>query len=282
MDHNPMDTYGFLRSVLTITLEYRGYVTIRAEDLHKRKPHGFEGLCNQLLFVMIWLGKTTMKKNAPFVASFLMAGCWFVSFCTTSLVSAEMYVAGQAGVNFADRINSVAGTGGQAGVQGPLADFDLQNSITYGGKIGYFPGHSWYGIEAEAFHTTPHIKSFDDDPTTSSFDPDTGANLRITTVGVNFIARYPGRTLQPYVGVGVGAAIARIGDSIVLRSDTDVATAWNVLVGLRAFVTSNIAIFTEYKYTGATFKFDQALPPDAGFSGNYRAQHILGGLSYHF
>jgi opacity protein-like surface antigen len=165
-----------------------------------------------------------------------------------------MYIAGYGGVNFGDRINSIAGTGGRAGTPGPLADFDLQNSITYGGKVGYFPGHSWYGIEAEAFHTTPHIKSFDDDPTTPSFDPDTG----------------------------VGAAIARIGDSIALRSDTDVTPAWNVLVGLRAFVTPKIAIFTEYKYTGATFKFDQALPPDAGFSGNYRAQHILGGLSYHF
>ena len=201
---------------------------------------------------------------------------------TPTPTSAEMYVAGYGGVNFGDRINSIAGTGGRAGTPGPLADFDLQNSLTYGGKVGYFPGHSWYGIEAEAFHTTPHIKSLDDDPTTSNFDPDTGAHFRITTVGVNFIARYPGRTLQPYVGAGVGAAIGRIGDSIVLRSDTDVAPAWNVLVGLRAFVTSNIAIFTEYKYTGATFKFDQALPPDAGFSGNYRAQHILGGLSYHF
>jgi opacity protein-like surface antigen len=223
-----------------------------------------------------------MKNIIAFIASFMITGAGFLWPGSPCPVSAEMYISGYGGVNFADRINSIAGTGGQAGVQGPLADFDLQNSITYGGKIGYFPGHSWYGIEAEAFHTTPHIKSFNDDPTTSSVDPDTGAHLRITTVGVNFIARYPGRTLQPYVGAGVGAAIARMGDSIVLRSDTDVATAWNVLVGLRAFMTSNIAIFTEYKYTGATFKFDQALPPDAGFSGNYRAQHILGGLSYHF
>lgn len=39
--------------------------------------------------------------------------------------------------------------GSSAGVPGPLQDFDLQNSITYGGKFGYFPGHSWYGIEGE-------------------------------------------------------------------------------------------------------------------------------------
>jgi opacity protein-like surface antigen len=223
-----------------------------------------------------------MKKNTPFVTSFLMTGCWFISFCSPSFVSAEMYVAGQAGVNFADRINSIAGTGPLAGFPGPLEDWDLQNSITYGGKIGYFPGHSWYGIEGEVFHTTPHRKSFDDDPNTPSFDPASGVHFRVTTVGVNFIARYPGRTLQPYVGVGIGAGIAHIGDTATVRSDTDVAAAWNVLAGLRAFVTPKIAIFGEYKYTGATFKFDQAFGDLGGVSGNYRAQHVLGGLSYHF
>jgi len=193
--------------------------------------------------------------------------------------SAEMYIAGYGGVNFADRINSIAGTGGQAGVPGPLADFDLQNSITYGAKIGYFPGHSWYGIEGEMFHTTPHIKGL---PRTADAEATPGVYFRVTTVGVNFIARYPGRTIQPYVGAGIGAGIAHSGNTAFVQSSTDVAAAWNVLVGLRAFVTPKIAVFTEYKYTGATFHFDDALRDLGGFSGNYRAQHILGGLSYHF
>jgi len=223
-----------------------------------------------------------MKKYVLFVASFLIVGCWFVSFCTPSLVSAEMYVAGQAGVNFADRINSIAGTGASAGVPSlnpaPDPDFDLQNSITYGAKVGYFPGHSWYGIEGEVFHSTPHIKQLDLGPGVQ----DPGIHMRVTTVGVNFIARYPGRTLQPYVGAGIGAAIAHIGDTATVRSDTDVAVAWNVLVGLRTFITPKIAVFGEYKHTGATLKFDQAFVDPGGFSGNYRAQHVLGGLSYHF
>ncbi len=214
-----------------------------------------------------------MKKNTSFITPLVLAGYWFISFGTPTLVSAEMYVAGQAGVNFADRINSIAGTGSQAGVSGPLADFDLQNSITYGAKVGYFPGHSWIGIEGEVLHTTPHIKQLDSDP---------GIHMRVTTVGANVIARYPGRTFQPYVGAGIGAAIARIGDTATVRSDSDVAAAWNVLAGLRAFITPKIAVFGEYKYGGATLKFDQAFGELGGFSGNYRAQHVLGGLSYHF
>ncbi|MFY4727578.1 hypothetical protein, partial [Nitrospira sp. BLG_2] len=102
-----------------------------------------------------------MRKNSSILLS--LVGMWLVSSTIMNLASAEMYVAGEAGVNFADRINSIAGTGSQAGVPdlnpAPNPDFDLQNSITYGGKIGYFPGNSWYGIEGEVFHTTPHIKS---------------------------------------------------------------------------------------------------------------------------
>jgi len=223
-----------------------------------------------------------MQRKHWSISGVALAGFLFMMFNGSPFVSAETYVAGTVGVNFADRINSIAGTGSQAGVPGPLADFDLQNSITYGGKIGYFPGHSWYGIEVEVFHTTPHIKSFEDDPTTPSFDPAAGIHFRVTTVGVNFIARYPGRTFQPYVGAGIGAGIAHIGNTPPVRSDTDVAAAWNVLAGLRTFVTPQIAIFGEYKYTGATFTFDQAFGDLGGFRGNYRAQHVLGGLSYHF
>ncbi len=214
-----------------------------------------------------------MQPNNSLVAGLFIAGLSVAIFNSPSPVSAEMYVAGTAGVNFADRINSIAGTGPSAGVPGPFTDFDLQTSITYGAKVGYFPGHSWYGIEAEVLHTTPHIKQLDSDP---------GIHMRVTTVGANVIARYPGRTLQPYVGAGIGAAIAHIGNTPTVRSDTDVAAAWNVLAGLRAFLTPHIAVFGEYKYTGATFKFDGAFGDLGGFSGNYRAQHVLGGLSYHF
>lgn len=218
-----------------------------------------------------------MQTNNSLIAGIVIAGLSLSIFNNSPPASAEMYVAGTAGVNFADRLNSIAGTGPQAGVPdlnpNPNPDFDLQNSITYGAKVGYFPGHSWIGIEGEVLNTTPHIKQLDSDP---------GIHMRVTTVGANVIARYPGRTFQPYIGAGIGAAIAHIGKTATVRSDTDVSTAWNVLAGLRAFITPTIAVFGEYKYTGATLKFDQAFGSDGGFSGNYRAQHVLGGLSYHF
>lgn len=223
-----------------------------------------------------------MNKTLAVLMSLFMA--WSSSlFSGPRPASAEMYVAGFGGVNFADRINAIGGTGPQAGVldldPSSNPDFDLQNSITYGGKIGYFFGHSWFGIEGEVFHSSPHIKEL---PASGSFPADPGIHMRVTTVGVNLIARYPGRTFQPYVGAGIGAGIAHIGNTPTVRSDSDVAAAWNVLLGLRAFITPTVAVFTEYKYTGASFRFGGAFGSDGGFEGNYRAQHVLGGLSYHF
>ena len=65
-----------------------------------------------------------------------------------------------------------------------------------------FPGNGWFGLELDVFNSTPHIKNLDNVP---------GIHMRVTNVGVNLLARYPGVTFQPYVGIGAGAAIARMG-----------------------------------------------------------------------
>ena len=218
-----------------------------------------------------------METKIPIAAGLVVAWLSIATFGMPSPVSAEWYVAGDVGANFADRLTGISGTGDLTGLQAP--DFDLKNSVSYGAKLGYFAEHSWFGIEGEVLQTTPHIKNLDDVP---------GIHLSLTTIGVNFLARYPGRTFQPYAGVGVGAVIAHLSDSAPTQSDaetrsnTNVTSGWNVLAGLRGFVTPYVAVFTEYKYTGATLRFDQAFGTGGGFEGVYRAQHVLVGLSYHF
>lgn len=212
-----------------------------------------------------------METKIPSAAG-LLASCLLVGiFGMPGPISAEWYVAGDVGPNFADRLTGVSGTNGLTGLHAP--DFDLKNSISYGAKLGYFPEHGWIGMEGEVLQTTPHIKNLGDIP---------GIHLRLTTVGINLIARHPGRTFQPYAGVGVGLVIARIGDSTTTQSNTEVVSGWNALVGLRAFVTPSVAVFTEYKYTAAALRFDEAFGATGGFEGTYRAQHVLVGLSYHF
>ena len=212
-----------------------------------------------------------MKRRSAYPVGLL---CILICAGTGHRASAEWYVAGQFGVNFADRLTDVNGTNGFAGSRAP--DFDLKNSYTYGGKVGYFPGHGWLGMELDAFHTTPHIKNLDNIP---------GIHMRVTSAGVNLIARYPGVTFQPYAGIGAAAIFAHISDSPTTQSDSSVTGGMNVLAGMRAFVTPYVAIFTEYKLTQATLRFDQAFSgfgTPGGFMGDYRAQQVLVGVSYHF
>jgi len=207
---------------------------------------------------------------------FFLSGLMILALLAPESARTEWYVGPQAGVTFADRLVDVNGTGSFFGLTAP--DFDLKNSIAYGAKLGYFPGSSWFGVELDVYNTTPHIKSLDDIP---------GIHMRVTTAAVNIIARYPGLTFQPYVGVGLGLMFAHIGDSPTTRADSDVGAGLNALVGMRFFVTPYTALFTEYKYSEADLAFDNAFSPaqgfaSGGFSGTYRAQHIVVGILYHF
>lgn len=185
--------------------------------------------------------------------------------------SAEWYVAPQFGINFADRLKSVRGTGSLDGLTAP--SFDLQNSYAFGGKIGHYLGHQWFGLEVDVLHSTPHVKNLDDIP---------GIHLRVTNIGVHLLARYPGKTFQPYVGIGPAILLSRLSGSPTTQSDTSVTVGLNVLVGMRAFVTPYVAVFSEYKFTQGTPRYTDAFGADTGFHADYLVQQLVAGVSYHF
>ena len=184
---------------------------------------------------------------------------------------AEWYVAGQAGYSFADALRNVKGTGGLSGLEAP--NFDLKNSLAYGGKVGAYPFHGSLGFELDVFHSTPHIKNLDDIP---------GIHLAVTNIGANILLRYPGVTFQPYLGAGPGILVARLSRSVTTEQDTQVSIGFNFLTGIRAFVTPEVALFTEYKYTDAKFGFNGAFGPIGGFDSTYKAHQLFVGVSYHF
>jgi len=184
---------------------------------------------------------------------------------------AEWYVAGQAGYNFAGSLRNVTTTGPFSGIE--LQDFDMKNSLAYGGKVGVYPFHGSLGFELDVFHSTPHVKNLDDSP---------GIHLAVTNVGANFLLRYPGATFQPYLGAGPAILIARLSPSVETQQDKQVSIGFNFLTGIRAFVTPHVALFTEYKYTDAKFGFDDAFGSFGGFDSTYRVNQIFAGISYHF
>jgi len=203
-----------------------------------------------------------------------MVGCALsltIACLTPAVAQAEYYVAGQVGVNFADRLTGIQRTGSFLTQSGP--DLDLKNAVLYGGQLGFFPGNGAMGLELDVFNSQPNIKNLDNIP---------GIPLGVTNVGINLLLRYPGPTFQPYVGFGGAALIARISETVDVKSDTDVGFGINLLGGLRTFITPYVAVFAEYKYTRGTLSFNEAFGSAGGFSGNYHAQAVVFGLSYHF
>ena len=209
----------------------------------------------------------------------------------------ETYVAGFGGYTFGGKFSDVEGAGLLPG--GNLGDRDLADSVVYGGKVGHFFGDrmDWLGVEMEAFNTTPHVEQ-------DRLVP--GANLRVTTLAFNLIGRlkfgcetttqrtetrtegarrYETRyerefcRLQPYGGVGLGVFFANLSNNGNSVSDNAVP-GLNALAGLRYYFNERVALFGEYKYNWAALELTDG--PIGGFKGDYQANHIVGGLSFHF
>lgn len=206
-------------------------------------------------------------RRQVFLSLFFLPGLSLVAVPA----QAEWYVAGQAGYSFAGPLRNVTTTGPFSGIE--LQNFDLSNSVAYGGKVGVYPFHGSLGFELDVNHSTPHVKSLGDSP---------GIHLAVTNVGANIVLRYPGVTFQPYLGAGPGIMIARLSRSIETQQDTQVSIGFNFLTGIRAFVTPHVALFTEYKYTDTKFGFDDAFGSFGGFDSTYRAHQLFLGVSYHF
>ena len=185
-----------------------------------------------------------------------------------------------------------------------LNDRDLADSGVYGGKLGHFFGNrmDWLGVEMEAFNTTPHVEQ-------QGLVP--GSHFRVTTLAFNLIGRlkfacktktertetrtererrYETRyerefcRLQPYGGVGLGVFFANLSNQWQQRV-RQCRAGPQCLGGVYAFTSPNVSpCLVEYKYNYAVFDASTSGPfgGSGGFKGDYQANHVVGGLSFHF
>lgn len=218
-----------------------------------------------------------MRKH---LVAMLLVFCGLVMYVVPA--AAEMYIAGQVGYASPSKLSDIKGTGAtNSGTT--LSDLSLKNNIAYGLKIGgYFPGAlKWLGLEVEGFYNQPDIKS-----QTVTVSPGGGGpvpfdstRLQVAHFAVNILARYPGTTFQPYIGIGGGANVAGLAENITngIVDDVAIAPSMNALAGVRIFLTQNIAFFGEYKYNRSTFKFS-----DNEIEAKYQTNMFMGGISFHF
>ncbi len=186
------------------------------------------------------------------------------------------------------------------------SDLGLKQSPLFGGRTGYFfadQGFSWLGVEFEAFTSRPTIKNQTvktvHDVTFIPFNPVAPglcllgqtcqiqqsingtttipqSSMRLVTFAFNVVVRYPGKMLQPYVGVGAGAFYFNSSGGI---SGHQVVPGLNAFGGVKILVTEEWGVFVEGKFNRATIT---NLDKTFGLSGEYSAFNAVAGLAYHF
>ena len=257
--------------------------------------------------------KTTQMARRFVITSLLALLVPIVLF--TPQAYAESYVAGQLGATFPGNglsngdltTTTVPFSTGTLTIPGgtTVSDQSLNTSFMVGGKIGhYFSRARWFGLEAEIFFSTPHIKqqniTFRSDAPitfTPSGGPSTPLGNEFTAAGVqgtnfsvltiapfNLMFRYPGNRLQPYIGIGPGIFIARIKDPSVTQGDNSQSSTklgLNTLIGVRYFITRRVSAFAEGKYNYVRFNFEEN-PNFFGFNATYTPINVALGISYHF
>lgn len=118
-----------------------------------------------------------------------------------------------------------------------------------------------------------------------------GRDVSVNNLTANLMFRYPlwatpelpqGR-LAPYVGGGLGVQRAHLTSQATGYQQTDYAPAVQGTVGIKLFLTKNVALFTEYDriWSRHTFTFPSA---PAGYSERWTiaTNLVTGGLSLHF
>lgn len=199
--------------------------------------------------------------------------------------SAEMYVAGQAGVTLANDLFNVKGTGPNQGTS--FSDTTLQDSVMYGAKLGYyFESMKWLGFETEVFNTNPNIKQQNvtaSGPGGTATVNNPGANLRVLNWSpITVVMRYRVGRFEPYVGVGMGVYFSHLSSGGQSTSDTNVGL--NTQLGIRYKVTENLSLFGEWKTNRVKFHFDASAPNGnaGGFKADYGVNLLSFGIGYHF
>lgn len=212
----------------------------------------------------------------------------------------EAYIGGQIGTTLAG--NTLKGIDlTDFSPEGSMSDRKLAQSALLGVKAGYyFPRVRWFGIEAEFFQTTPHIKqqhtriSIPTGATLKDFGPVAGGTVEGTLSGdhfrvrafvpLNLMFRYHKTRLQPYLGFGMGIFMAHITTTAAgfEGSQSSTSVGFNTKAGLEYYITRHLSAFGEWKHSRASFNFDANSTGGFGFKADYNPHFIAFGLNYHF
>jgi opacity protein-like surface antigen len=175
----------------------------------------------------------------------------------------------------------------------PYTNTDVQGGLGGGLKLGMFPAFAgrMLGFEAEVSGLDGEVNA----PSRTTGGITRSANFRLQSINAmaNLLLRYPGKVIQPYVGIGAGLSGGFARDlnlqhssfGVIRENAADGAFAYQFLGGIRANLSDRIFLFTEYKYFLANYQWESEFPNGShgpSFTLNYRAHIISGGLGFRF
>lgn len=194
-----------------------------------------------------------------------------VVLCLPSLGHAENYAAFAIGPNIATLDTTDVGK------------IDLANNLAYGAKFGHYfddRGFNWFGLEVDMYRSAPDVKQQNIPASTNRFlsQKVVGADLLVHSLAFNALVRVTGYQykVEPYAGLGIGLNMGNLSDGN-FRPEASFAPSFNVLAGIKYFVTPKIAPFIEYKYNFAHFSFSRS-----NITADYRANLFMFGVAFHF
>jgi opacity protein-like surface antigen len=164
-----------------------------------------------------------------------------------------------------------------------VGKLDLANNLAYGAKLGHYfddRGFNWFGLEVDIYRSAPDVKQQNvprsPNPFLSVKVP--GADFLVHSLAFNALVRVTGYQykVEPYAGLGIGLNMGNLSGGN-FRPEASFAPSFNVLAGVKYYLTPKIAPFIEYKYNFAQFHFTKS-----NITADYRANLFMFGVAYHF
>ena len=155
----------------------------------------------------------------------------------------------------------------------------LNSAVGAGLKVGLFPDvtRRILGVEFEYYGHGGHLTL---PPVGVGQAAQGTSDLTILNSMASFVVRYPGETLQPYIGAGIGVSQGILTNmNIPGRADRGIefasAFAYQFVAGSHYTLTGRTFAFAEYKYFGADYHWK-------GLSLDFRTNYVLAGVGLRF
>ena len=199
----------------------------------------------------------------------------------------EFYAGAYGGYAFPGSFTDIKYTGPLSGIG--LSDIKHDGGGLFGAKIGGYLRNSYIGGEVEGFYTslsTPEQTLIVTGPGGSASFRNASGSQDVWAGAINLLLRYPGKVVQPYIGVGL-AVVHLSGpsdSSVASTSGGATAPGLNALVGVRAKVSEHFSVFGEFKYVYASFELKDVVPgvPGVGAEMNLSMPAAVAGVAWHF